>query len=143
MLLVAAQAWQGVGILKKYDNLVVALTPANQQLGEWYTRCVPPQARILSASYTYVPPMLKNLVLGEDYSYFVRAAPDVVTVNLEDAAATTRDEAGGANQPGYAPSERARFYGEIARPGAWVPGPLFGHNRVYVKAGYALKPVCR
>jgi hypothetical protein len=142
-LLAATQAWQGVGILKKYDNLVVALTPANQQLGEWYARCVPPQARILSASYTYVPPMFKNLILGEDYSYFVRAAPDIVTANLEDAAATARDEVAASGQPGYVVSERARFYNEIARSDVWVPGPQFGTNRVYVKAGYALNPACR
>lgn len=142
VLLVAAQAWQGVSILKKYDNLVVALTPANRQLGEWYTRCAPPQARIFSASYTYVPPVFRNLVLGEDFSYFVRAAPEIVTINLEDAAAIARDEAA-AGQPGSTPSERARFYGEIARPGAWVPGPRFGRNQVYVKAGYALNAGCR
>jgi 4-amino-4-deoxy-L-arabinose transferase-like glycosyltransferase len=143
VILVIAQAWQGIGILKGYGNLVVALTPANRQLGEWYTRCAPPQARILSASYTYVPPMFSNLIIGEDYSYFVRAAPDIATVNIEDAAATAREEAAAANAPGYTPSERVRFYNEIARPGAWVPGPLFGHNRVYVKAGYALNSVCR
>jgi hypothetical protein len=143
VLLVAAQAWQGVKLLSKYDNLVVALTPANKQLGEWYTRCVPPQARIFTASYTYVPPVFKHAVMGEDYSYYVQAAPDVATINLEDAAVTARDEAAAARQPGYVPSERARFYSEIARPGAWVPGPLFGHNRVYVKAGYALNSACR
>jgi len=143
VILVIAQAWQGIGILKGYSNLVVALTPANRQLGEWYTRCAPPQARILSASYTYVPPMFRNLIIGEDYSYFVRAAPDIATVNIEDAAATAREEAAAANAPGYAPSERARFYNEIARPGAWVAGPQFGHNRVYVKAGYTLNPACR
>jgi hypothetical protein len=142
-LLVALQAWQGLGILKGYDNLVVALTPANRQLGDWYVRCAPPQARIFSASYTYVPPALVNTMIGEDYSYFVRAAPEIVTVNLEDMAATAREEGAAAGQPAYALSERARFYGEIARPGAWMPGPRFGRNQVYVKAGYALNPACR
>jgi len=143
VLLVAAQAWQGMGILKKYDHLVVALTPANQQLGEWYTRCAPPQARILSASYTYVPPMFKSLLIGESYSYFVRAAPDIVTINLLLESDTARDEAAAARLPGHVPSDQARFYSEIARPGTWVAGPQFGQNRVYVKAGYALNPACR
>jgi hypothetical protein len=143
VLLVAAQAWQGVRILKKYDNLVVALTPANKQLGEWYARCVPPQARVFTASYTYVPPMFKDLVVGESYSYFVRAAPDIVTVSLEFEAATARDEAAAAALPGYVPSDQARFYSEMARPRAWVPGPQFGQHRVYVKAGYMLNPACR
>jgi hypothetical protein len=142
-LLMVMQAWQGLAILKGYDNLVVALTPANRQLGEWYVRCAPPQARIFSASYTYVPPALANAMIGEDYSYYLRAAPDIVTVNVEDMAATAREEAAAAGQPGYVPSERARFYSEIGRPGAWMAGPQFGRNRVYVKAGYALNPACR
>jgi hypothetical protein len=87
--------------------------------------------------------MFKDLVVGESYSYFVRAAPDIVTVSLEFEAATARDEAAAAALPGYVPSDQARFYSEMARPRAWVPGPQFGQHRVYVKAGYMLNPACR
>ena len=48
--LLANQIWQSIGLLDihRERNLMLALSPENQMLGEWLTRCVPTDAKILA-----------------------------------------------------------------------------------------------
>lgn len=142
----AFQVWQGGSQLLQYPLLVTALTPANQKLGDWLARCVPADARVLAAAYSYVPPNIATMAVnwGPDYRYLASNNPDMVTINLEDVALAAEDERKRAANPGYVPSGRSRYYDIILHSGAWQPGPTFAPYRVYVKtSGSVVKPACR
>jgi hypothetical protein len=137
LLLLAAQIWQGGSLLLRYELLVKDLSPGNKMLGAWLTRCVPPDSRVLAAAYSYIPPDITQMTVnwGPDYHYLVSTNPQIVTVNVDNAAiAATSDEA----------SDLDRFYQAIANPRDWRPGPTFTPYRVYVKAsGTTIDPACR
>ena len=146
VLLVFAQIGQGGAQLLQYPMLVTSMTSQNRMLGDWLIRCVPPRTRMLAAAYSYAPPSIENVVvsMGGDYGYYEIANPDVVTIDLKDAAGVLGIEKQNADTPGHTPSSAARYYQMILGSGAWRAGPVFGPFQVYVKAqGTVLNPACR
>jgi 4-amino-4-deoxy-L-arabinose transferase-like glycosyltransferase len=133
--LAVIQVSQGTARLLSYPNLVTALAPHNQMLSDWYLRCVPADAKMLVASYTYAPPRYEKVVLAEGYSYLAELDPDIVVINLEDVERISKDAARSGANVDYVVSNRTRYYEAVMHAGAWHAGPVFGHMAVYWKTG--------
>ncbi len=67
---------------------------------------------------------------GPDYHYLVSSNPEIVSLNLDDAAS----EAKAAAKPGYVSSSLDQFYDAVLRSGAWRAGPIFAPYRIYAKS---------
>jgi 4-amino-4-deoxy-L-arabinose transferase-like glycosyltransferase len=142
-LLILDQIWDGGGQLIQYPLLVTTMSPANRKLGDWMERCVPANAKILSAAYSYVPLKIASVAInwGPDMRYLVSEAPDLVTINLDDAASAAKDRAAGQAAP---ESGRDRFYDAVLKSGAWRPGPSFAPFQVFTKTSRpVVSPACQ
>jgi hypothetical protein len=141
VLLAAIQIWQGGGQLLQYPMLVTALSPANQKLGAWLDRCAPSDTRVLAAGYSYVPPRIAVMAVnwGSDYRYLIGNHPDLITIDLDDAAQVARL----ARQAGHRRSQSDAFYDAVFHSGEWQAGPVFAPFQVYVKKSAPIKPDCR
>ena len=143
-LLIVTQIWQGANALLKYPNLVVALEPHNQMLGEWLLRCVPPNTKILAASYSYVPPRFERAIMAEGYDAFKGFNPELVIINLNIVAEAAKALEKTTANPNYETSDRSHFHEIIMRSGMWRMGPSFGRLQVYVipQLGSAMNAGC-
>jgi hypothetical protein len=126
MLVLVPHAAEGAKLLMQYPNLVTSLAPENRMFASWLVRCVPPETKILTASYSYAPPAFVNVVMAEGLSYFQSAQPDLVTLNMEDVART---------DPADKQSNVGSYYDLILHGTEWRRGPVFGRFAVFLKAG--------
>ena len=137
--LLGNQIWQSIGLLDihRQGNLMLALSPENQMLGEWLTRCVPTDAKILAGSYSYAPPRFERVVMAESYSHLTSFEPDVAVINKNDMDLVLQELATGTVNPFDNIPDRGRYYEVFAHSPDWREGPTFGKFKVYVRSKLA------
>jgi len=152
-IIVAALALQGFQNIWLYtylgnSSLTTSLSPENQVIGRWYTECVPVDARVFPAPYSYVPPAIEAVWFRtQGYQAFMQFNPNLVMVSLRDAKTFLEaPELTSAAVLGVA-EDTAQFYRIVTRSDAFVTGPQFEGNRVYLtpelaKAVAARGPKC-
>jgi 4-amino-4-deoxy-L-arabinose transferase-like glycosyltransferase len=114
-------------------SLRTELLPVQQVIGQWYSRCVPPDARVFPAPYTYIPPEITavwfrsqgyealrqfrpNLVMVRTYEEkFYLQAPELTSPTVME----TGDDA-------------MKFYKIVLRSDEYVAGPQFDIYRAYL-----------
>jgi 4-amino-4-deoxy-L-arabinose transferase-like glycosyltransferase len=114
-------------------DLVTSLTPDNQLIGRWYSRCVPNDARIFPAPYTYIPPDIPAVWFRtQGYNALENFKPNLIMVQMSDAKLFIETpELTSATVLGTA-SDTSRFYKIVLQSGDYVAGPQFGDNRAYL-----------
>lgn len=137
VIVAVPQIAQGWAMMKTYPNLVTALSPDNQALSAWFLRCIPRNARILTASYSYVPPEFPNSLTAEGTFYYGQVHPNVVTVNLQVMGETLAAAKTGPVRPEMG---QLQYYDMLMHAPEWKQGPTIGRFRIYVKPGEIRSP---
>jgi 4-amino-4-deoxy-L-arabinose transferase-like glycosyltransferase len=122
----------------KQDGLTTSLTLDNQIIGQWYSRCVPRDARIFPAPYTYIPPDISEVWFRtQGYSALEQFKPNLIMVEMANAKVFMETpELTSASVQGTA-DDISRFYKVVLHSTDYVAGPQFGGNRVYLTPGLA------
>ena len=137
MIVIAAHAWQSVPILEAYrhTDLRRELEPEKKAMGEWLERCVPTDAKITAAAYSYVPPRFAKAQLFTDqgsYVAFAEFQPDIVILNRNDIAFFSGSLENSLTNLLGNTADKVRYYQTVAHSGEWRRGPEFGDFLFFV-----------
>jgi 4-amino-4-deoxy-L-arabinose transferase-like glycosyltransferase len=123
----------GVYAAARREGLTTSLTPDNQIIGQWYSRCIPKDARIFPAPYTYIPPEISEVWFRtQGYDALMQFKPNLIMVEIANAKMFMETpELTSASVQGTA-DDTSRFYKIVLQSTDYVAGPQFGGNRVYL-----------
>ena len=136
---IAAHAWQGFDILRSYRqaDLHREIEPEKKAMGEWLNRCVPVEAKIMAAAYSYVPPRFTRVHLHTDQGSFAALAefqPDVVILNRQDIAFFSGSLENSLTNLFGNTNDKLRYFESVAHSTEWRSGPIFGDFEFFLRS---------
>jgi hypothetical protein len=139
MIVIAAHAWQSVPILESYrhTDLRRELAPEKKAMGDWLDRCVPVEAKIMAAAYSYVPPRFTRVHLHTDQGSFAALAefqPDVVILNRQDIAFFSGSLENSLTNLFGNTNDKLRYFESVAHSTEWRSGPIFGDFEFFLRS---------